>query len=99
MAQYTLNNLETLDFHNFADDLEHLPAVPATISFKVQWSGVKQRFPLIDPATGFRGEFINTAATMEWSAVEANLVLFSDPAATSHSVTAVLGQEFNGVFF
>lgn len=70
-----------------------------TISFTVQWRGIKKRFQLRDAATGFRGEFVATAATMECSVNEASLTFVSDAASTSSSVSAVIGQEHNGVFF
>jgi hypothetical protein len=40
-----------------------------------------------------------SAATMDWVAVEEDTVYVSDAAATSFSVSAVLGQEHHGVFF
>ena len=99
IGQYSLDNLATLDFHDLAKDLEHGTPVPATISFSVRWGGMKKNFQLRDAATGFRGEFVNTKATMDWVAVEGSTVYVSDAAATSSSVSAVLGQEHNGVFF
>jgi hypothetical protein len=98
-AEYALNLLQTLDFHDLANDLEHGASQPATISFHVRWSGKKRTFTLADAATRFRGEFIDTSATMEWSAAEAHRSFVSDEAETSSSVSAVLGREQNGVFF
>ena len=98
-AEYALNLLQTLDFHDLANDLEHGPSQTATISFHVRWSGKKRTFELADAATGFRGEFIDTSATMEWSAAEAHRAFVSDEAETSSSVSAVLGREQNGIFF
>jgi hypothetical protein len=98
-AKYALKNVETLDFHDFVNDLQHGPSVPVTISFNVRWSGKKRNFQLRDAATGFRGEFVDTGATMEWTVIEGSSVFVSAAAATSSSVSAVLGQEHNGVFF
>jgi len=88
-----------LDFGTFPNDIAHGPSVPVTISFTVQWRGVKKRFNLRDAATGFRGEFAATAATMECSVSEASLTFVSDAASTSAAVSSVIGQEHNGVFF
>ena len=98
-AEYALDDLETLDFHDLAKDLEHGPSVPVTISFRVRWSGVKKRFQLKDAATGFRGDFIDTSATMDWIVTEEDRAFFSDKAKTSVSLSAVIGREANGVFF
>ncbi len=98
-AEYALHLFKTLDFHDFANDLEHGPAETATISFNVRWSGKKRSFTLQDAATGFRGDFIDTSATMEWSVAEEDRAFVSDEAETSFSVSAVLGREQNGVFF
>lgn len=98
-AEYTLSNVHTLDFGTFQNDLEHGPSVPAAISFNVKWSGKKKKFQLRDAATGFRGEFVNTGATIECSVVEAAQSFVSDAASTSSIVSAVIGEEHNGVFF
>ena len=98
-AEYTLLQVPTLDFGTFRNDIAHGPSVPVTISFTVQWGGVKKQFNLRDAATGFRGEFVATAATMECSVSEASLTFVSDAASTSSDVSAVIGEEHNGVFF
>lgn len=98
-AKYSLNHVETLDFHDFVNDLQHGSSAPVTISFNVRWSGKKRNFQLRDAKTGFRGEFVDTTATMDWIAIEGSSVFVSAAAATSFSVSAVLGQEHNGVFF
>ena len=98
-AEYTLLQVPTLDFGTFVNDIAHGPSVSVTISFTVQWRAVKKRFQLRDAATGFRGEFVATAATMECSVSEASLTFVSDAASTSSAVSAVIGEEHNGVFF
>jgi hypothetical protein len=98
-AEYTLLQVPTLDFGTFVNDIAHGSSVPVTISFTVQWGGVKKHFNLRDAATGFRGAFVATAATMECSVSEARLTFVSDDASTSSAVSAVIGEEHNGVFF
>ena len=93
------SGLETRDFHTTDNDLQHGPSVPVIASFDVQWSGKTKQYQLRDAVNGFRGEFVETSATLEWSASEAGLDFVSDPPETSHTEFAVLGQEHNGVFF
>ncbi len=98
-AEYALNLVKTLDFHTFENDLRHGPSDPVTISFNVKWSG-KKHFRVRDAATGFRGEFVEAAAKMSFVGFEQKLFNFvSDEADTSTSVSAVLGEERNGIFF
>ena len=93
------SGIETKDFHDIVNDLKHGPSVPVIASFDVQWSGKTKQYQLRDAVNGFRGEFVETSATLEWSASEAGLDFVSDPPETSHTEFAVLGQEHNGVFF
>ena len=77
-------------------------AVPASVSFKVVWSGVGERVNVRnqDPVFGgFAGEFIRNTAQMEWSATVGDIQLQSDPLGTSSSSFAEIGQERNGSFF
>ena len=98
-ASLQASGIETKDFHDTVNDLLHGPSIPVVASFDVQWSGKTRQFQLPDAANGFRGEFVETSATLEWSSSEAGLDFVSDPAETSHTELAVLGQEHNGVFF
>ena len=98
-ATHALNLFETRDFGDIVNDLKHGPSIPATITFRVRWSGKTQQFQLRNAADGFRGEFVKTAATMEWIASEANSSYASLAADTSTSLFAVLGREHNGVFW
>jgi len=78
------------------------PAVPGTVSFKVVWSGVKERVNIrnTDPVYGgFAGQFVRNSAQMEWTATVGDLSFASDPLATSSSVFAEIGHERNGSFF
>jgi hypothetical protein len=88
-----------MDHHNITNSLLRGPSVPVTASFEVQWSETKRVFQARDAANGFRGTFVETSATLEWSAFEASMDFVSDPADTSIAVSALLGRERNGVFF
>jgi len=77
-------------------------AVPGTVSFKIVWSGVKERVNIrnTDPVYGgFAGEFVRNTAKMEWTATVGDLSFVSDPLATSSSGFAEIGHERNGSFF
>jgi hypothetical protein len=102
-ASMQLNNLATKDFHDLVNDLQHGPSVPATVSFDVHWSGLTESVTVRDATNRFvemlRQSTETGAATLEWSASEANLSFASDPAATSVSAFAAVGRERNGAFF
>ena len=98
-ASYEINGLQTLDFRDTDNDLKHGPSVPATASFRVEWSGINKRVKIRDRVNGFAGQFIEATATIEWSAKEDGLSFVSEPAETSHTEFAMIGHERNGVFF
>ncbi len=100
-ASFELDNVPLLDFGNFCNDLVHGPSVPATASFKVQWSRVIRRANVRNATEGFAGHFAITNATLEYSASVPgnNFAFVSDPASASANVFAQIGRERNGVFF
>jgi len=76
--------------------------VPASVSFKVAWSGVGERVNIknSDPVFGgYAGEFIRNTAQMEWTGTAGDYTFVSDPLATSSSAFAEIGRERNGSFF
>jgi hypothetical protein len=77
------------------------PEVAAVVeSLKIEWGGSGKRVVTNDSTNGFSLDAIVNTATMEWSAHNANGFRFvSDPAETSFSEFAEVGQEQNGVFF
>jgi len=98
------SNVPVLDYGNIGNALfgGGPAAVPASVSFKVVWSGVGERVNVRnqDPVFGgFAGEFIRNTAQMEWSATVGDIQLQSDPLGTSSSSFAEIGQERNGSFF
>jgi hypothetical protein len=103
MASYQLTNLPLLDFGTLFNAVSNVPPVPATASFQVQWrlpDGTKRTVTKIrDAIQGYTGAFLPSTASIEWSAQEDGFSFVSDPAATSTSEYAQLGQERNGVFF
>jgi hypothetical protein len=82
------------------------PGVPATVSFEINWSGVTRKVKVRDAKVGFAGRFLETGATMTWSASQKSQLgskvgfeFVSDPAKTTKTAFAEIGRERNGVFF
>ena len=80
------------------------PPANATISMRIDWSGVVARHNLQEPDQGFAGEFVLTGAQIavtlhtEADATHPAFDFVSDPASTSVSDFAEIGKERNGVF-
>jgi len=60
-------NLETRDFRDFLNTAQRGPSVPADVSFRIRWRGVKARVTLSDTTNQFVGNFIEDTATIGWS--------------------------------
>ena len=82
------------------------PGVPATVSFEINWSGVTRKVKVRDAKNGFAGRFLETGATMTWSASQKKqfdspdgFTFVSDAAKTTITHFAQIGHERNGVFF
>ena len=73
--------------------------VRARASFVMQWFDVKRRFRMRDAANDFAGRFVETDASIFWSAEEEGFTFVSEPPDKSKAVFAILGRERNGVFF
>jgi hypothetical protein len=100
-AVYQAANVHLFDFHDIINALfgGGPAAVPAVVSFKVEWSGVHDRLNIKNPAYGFAGEYVRGQAQMEWSATAGDFQYVSAPLSTSSSGFAELGHERNGSFF
>jgi hypothetical protein len=98
-ASMDMSDLETRDFHDLVNTLQRGPSVPADVSFRIRWSGVKARVKLRDDTNQFVGNFIEDTATVGWSSHQEGFKFVSDPASTSTSLFAEIGRERNGVFF
>ena len=42
--------------------------VPATVSFDIEWSGITDSAKVVNVMQNFRGRFLKTGATIDWSA-------------------------------
>ncbi|MGH2496649.1 MAG: hypothetical protein ACRDIV_18265 [Ktedonobacteraceae bacterium] len=95
----SLSDTEVRDFFTIPNALMHGKSLPADVSFRMHWQGVKSRVHLHDPVNHFDARLIEDAATIQWSAREKDFLFVSDPEATSTTVFAAIGRERNGVFF
>jgi len=72
-VRMAVNNIPILDYHDIPNAIfGGGPApIPGSVSFKIAWSGVKERVNIknTDPVYGgFAGEFVRNNAQMEWTA-------------------------------
>jgi hypothetical protein len=98
-ASFDLRNLPIPDWGTMRYGTTGGPHVPAIVSFVVRWSGVLSRARRRHEAQRWFGEYIQTTATIVWSAREDGFRFDSDPAPTSKSSAAVMGRHRSGVFF
>jgi hypothetical protein len=103
-ASLDVTNLPVFDWttnpNSFLNERVGLPKIPATVSFRIRWSGVTRRVNIRNEAEGFAGEFVEVTSTIEWSATNQNGFRFvSDAANTSRLLFAEVGHERNGAFF
>jgi hypothetical protein len=73
--------------------------VRAKVSFDVEWNGIVAMADICKPAQGFKGTFLSTGATINWSAEQHGFRFQSDtPPDPKANLVSVLGREQNGVF-
>jgi len=73
--------------------------VPATVSFDIEWSGMTDRQKVVNVLQNFRGQFVKTGATIDWSAESAGFAFHSESPNPDRNLYSVIGHEQNGVFF
>lgn len=73
--------------------------VPATVSFNIEWRGITDSAKVVNVMQNFRGRFVKTGATIDWSAESADFAFRSEDPDPSRNLYAVIGHEQNGVFF
>jgi len=98
-ARLRLDDAEVLDWTTIANSVANGHSVPARISLDIRWSGVKRRVEVADAEDGFAGVFLEDTATIEFTAEQEGFAFVSDPAETSITHFAEIGEERNGVFF
>lgn len=71
----------------------------AIISFDVEWNGLLEMALINNASQRFKGTFLRTVATIEWSAQQPGFAFQSEAPDPTRNLLSVLGQEKNGVFF
>jgi hypothetical protein len=109
-ASLQLADVSVIDAHDLANALTNgqglanppippIAPVPATVSFDVEWSGVVDQATVTNQALQFTGKFIETIATIKWSASQAGFDFVSEDPDPARNLYSVIGHERNGVFF
>ena len=110
-ARLRVSGLKVFDDHDLANSLTQglgipTPPIPgvfpvrAKASFDIQWDGALAMAQIENSLQHFKGNFLSTGATIEWSAEQAGFRFQSDtPADPKANLVSVLGREQNGVFF
>jgi hypothetical protein len=110
-ARLQVSDLNVFDDHDLANSLTQglgIPSPPiapvfpvhATVSFDVVWDGALATAQIENASQQFKGMFLSTGATINWSADQAGFHFQSDnPPDPKANLISVLGQEQNGVFF
>ena len=97
------NNLPMPDYHDIINSLGFNGIPPSYIqgqvSFTMNWTGKGSPTTINDQTNQFAGTFIDSNATIAWSASEPHFTYVSDPASMSTPVSGVIGRERNGIFY
>jgi hypothetical protein len=103
-ASMSATNLPMPDYSNIINSLgfNGIPPsfVQGQVSFAMSWTGVGRPTQIRDQTNGFAGLFIDSRATISWSASEPGFQYVSDADVTAQTqVSGVIGKERNGKFF
>ena len=111
LASVRMHNVPVSDAHDLLNNLTNgqgfpslgippIAPVPATVSFDIKWSGVTSSAKIVNEMQNFRGNFVQTGATIKWSALDQNGFEFdSEKPNPERNLYSVIGHEQNGVFF
>jgi hypothetical protein len=98
-ASMRVKHQAALDFGSIPNSLNNGASVASTVSYEIKWSGVIQRTQIHDAAKGFSGLFLQTHASIHWTATNANGFAYASDDEGQTTAFAELGRERNGVFF
>ncbi|HET7208136.1 MAG TPA: hypothetical protein VFI95_16285 [Terriglobales bacterium] len=96
-----LNNLTGgQGFTGFGLDIPPIAPVSATVSFDIEWSGVITSEKVVNEMQTFRGHYVRTGATIDWTASsQGGFTFVSEPPNPERNRYSIIGHEQNGVFF
>ena len=109
-ASLKMTDVPVMDAHDLANALTGgkgfsnppippIAAVPATVSFDIEWRGLTERAIVTNENEDFTGQFIETGATIQWSSNQSGFQFVSEAPNPARNVYSVIGHERNGVFF
>jgi hypothetical protein len=73
--------------------------VRAKVSFDLEWSSILDMAQIHNTTQRFKGSFLSTGATIQWSAEQPGFRFVSEPPDPARNLISVLGREQNGAFF
>jgi hypothetical protein len=106
-ARFHANNMAIPDYHDFPNSIgvrtPPIATIPSFVSFDMRWKAKPDAklTRLTDTTNHFRGRFLDSNATITWSAKQPStgFTFKSAPANTSKTISGVIGHERNGKFF
>ena len=102
-ASLIVNDLDVEDYHNVGNALVDGPSDPASVSYRVDWGPPQTRGQIRNAAIGFALDFVSTAATMTWTAINqatSRTFVSIGPSTTAGlPASPLVGHGRNGKFF
>jgi hypothetical protein len=98
-ARLKVEDQAVLDYFSLPNALNNGAHVAATVSYSITWQNVHNRRQVHNTDLQVAGLFLDTDASIRWSASNANGFHFTASPEGQSVVVAQLGHERNGVFF
>jgi len=103
-ASLEFQNVDVFDWITVPNSLSNGkllgPPAAATMSLKIQWTGVTRRISgFSDPTLGFQGDYLETGATIDVSVEQSDGSFSFTGSGDASGLFAEIGHEQNGVFF
>jgi len=114
-ARLKVRNMDVFDDHDIANSLTQGLGLPATVvapngipaifpvrakvSFDIVWNGAIDTAQITNTTEQFKGTFLATQTTIEWSSEQEGFSFESEPPNPARNLLSVLGREQNGMFF
>jgi hypothetical protein len=113
VASLRLLDVSVMDAHDLYNNLTNghgfpslgippVAPVPAKVSFDINWRGITESAKVVNPMQTFRGQFVKTGATIDWSAESFGSTPFafqSEVPNPARNLYSIIGHEQNGIFF
>lgn len=94
-----VQELEVPDWTNVMRATTHGPHVASRVSFDVRWHDVLDRAERKNDEERWRGNFIQTEVSIEWSAQRKGYSYISDVRQSSRTDAGIIGSERTGSYF